>query len=331
MILPDSCRSACATALLVGLVFGAGTAVAGEPNAALAQSLFDEARVLLDADRFDEACPKFEESQALDPAPGTLLNLAVCHEGQGKLATAWGQFLEVRAQARRDGRSDRETIANEHLAGLEPRIPKLTIQVPEASRVAGLELTLGGTKLGPPSWNTEVPVDPGPIRIVARARDRQDHVTTVHCVEGKRCSVSIPVLEYLAKTPEPTPTATTATTATPLQEPPSMARRNAGYVAAGVGLLGIGVGSYFGLRARSKWNEANDHCPNDVCDAEGSSLSHTALTSARISNVGFGIGLLGLGVAGYLVFAGPSSPSLDTEGQVGIVPGGANVSASMSW
>ena len=70
-----------ATALYVGPALG-------DANPALAQSLFEEGRQLMSNGKFAEACPKFESSYKLDPAAGTLLNLAVCHEKVGRTAAA---------------------------------------------------------------------------------------------------------------------------------------------------------------------------------------------------------------------------------------------------
>ncbi|MDF2698209.1 MAG: hypothetical protein K0S65_6592, partial [Labilithrix sp.] len=95
----------------------------------LAQSLFDEARQLMDRGKYAEACPKLAESQRLDPGGGTLLNLAICHEKEGRFGTAYLEMKAASSQAGKDGRKDREKIANERLTALGPRVPRLAVHV----------------------------------------------------------------------------------------------------------------------------------------------------------------------------------------------------------
>src|SRR5215207_5930898 len=89
--------------LLVSATFS-GTARAEEPGpAARAETLFQAGRQLMREGRYAEACPKLEESQSLDPAPGTRLNLADCWERAGRTASAQREFLAVAADAETHG------------------------------------------------------------------------------------------------------------------------------------------------------------------------------------------------------------------------------------
>jgi hypothetical protein len=63
-----------------------GLARADDAASTVAQALFDEARQLTAAGRYVEACPKFAESQRIDPSMGTRFYLADCLEHIGKLA-----------------------------------------------------------------------------------------------------------------------------------------------------------------------------------------------------------------------------------------------------
>lgn len=82
--------------------------------AAAAQARFDEGRQLMAQGAFQQACVKLEQSLRLDPAVGTMLNLAVCEERAGHVPKACALFREVARQARADGRSDRALVAEEH-------------------------------------------------------------------------------------------------------------------------------------------------------------------------------------------------------------------------
>src|SRR5262249_2265450 len=76
------------------------TAAFAQADPASAQTLFDQAKQLMADGKYRDACPKLEESQRLDPGPGTLFQLASCYEKIDRTATAWAAFLEVAAAAK---------------------------------------------------------------------------------------------------------------------------------------------------------------------------------------------------------------------------------------
>ena len=135
-----------------------------------AQLLFDRGRALLDEGRFSEACPLFAGSQKLDPGGGTLLNLAVCHDKEGRLATAHAEYNEALSLAIRDGRDDRRRIAEEGIAALAPRIPHLRFELPKNVPADALTITVDGAVVARLAWNAALPVDPGKHRVTASAR-----------------------------------------------------------------------------------------------------------------------------------------------------------------
>jgi serine/threonine-protein kinase len=77
-----------------------------------------------------------------------------------------------------------------------------------------------------------------------------------------------------------------------------------GLVSGGLGVIGIGLGTYFGIRAMSQNSDAEEHCPKgDLCnDQEGVDLTDKAQNNATAANVAFiaGGALLATGAVLYL-------------------------------
>jgi hypothetical protein len=266
-----------------------------------AETLFERGKHLIDQGHTLEACAAFAESQQLDPAGGTLLRLALCHETGGKLASAWLEFTEVvRVSKEAAGEptklSERVRIAREHLAAIEPRLPKLVVSVPEGARAEGLQVTANGLPRNPGIWGVAVPIDGGDVEIVAAAPGRQTFRTTVRLEEGRQVSVEVPTLEAEVAAAPPASSAAPEDVA-----PKASPMRPVGIGVAAAGVAVLGVGAYFGLTAISKWNDSNKQCPGTVCNAEGVSLSHDAKQAATISDVTFGLGVAAV-AAGVVLF-----------------------------
>jgi hypothetical protein len=322
-------------------------------SATLAETLFHEARRLMDEKNYAEACPKLAESQRLDPATGTLLNLAVCHEAQGKLASSWVEFNAVLSRARHDRRADREHLAREHLAAIEPRLSHVTLVVPDAAMVPGLEVKLDGATVGAAAWGISAPMDPGTHALTATAPGRRSWSTgfeismaTSHQTVQIPLLVAAPPAATVASPAPPSAASTEPPQSMPLlPSPPSppasedsppppptpvsiSTLRTAAYTVGGAGVAALGVGSYFGLRAFSKWSERNDNCVNNVCNETGNSAYNAAHTASLVADVAFGVGIAAIATGAFLwVWSRPPEPAT----RVSSAAGASSLSMSPSF
>ncbi|HVJ14812.1 MAG TPA: hypothetical protein VM686_05200 [Polyangiaceae bacterium] len=330
------------SAIVLALLLPVGQASAQDRDPGAAQALFDQARQLVKEGKFAEACPKLVESNRLDPGIGTQFHLADCYEQGGKIASAWGTFLDVASQARAAGQTDREKAAQKRAEKLEPRLPRLTLNVPEQSRVPGLEIWRGGVLIGAAQWGTPMPVDPGEIEILATANGKKDFKQTLRLEEGKTASFDLPALvDAGAATPEPAPGPPAQAKPAPsetdeesededeaVSEPKSKKRRvesnGSGallYTLAAAGVVGVGVGTGFALMARSSNEESKAHCdPGDPnsCDATGVKMRNDALAEGNIATAGFVVGGAALAGAGLMLLlgGGPSDKPKDKQGRL---------------
>ncbi len=289
-------------------------------DSALATELFKQGRELMAAGKPQEACPKLAESHRLDPGGGTVMNLGLCYEAIGKLASAYSAFNDALAMGRRDDREDRVTIATEHIAHIEPRLSRVVILVPPAADIPGLAITREGSEVARAAWGSAMPVDGGSHEVVVMAAGHQTWRRTITVQnEGDKQTVVVPRLERLpepdpvAPPPNPTPVVRAVHRRPPVEDGNGRVQRTWGFIVGGAGVLGVGAGSYFGLRALSKRDDSEASCRNG-CTVRGSELSNEATTNADVSTASFVIGAAALGLGAYLVL------SAETDGaSVGLV------------
>jgi hypothetical protein len=180
-----ACAIAALGASFAGAASAQGPTAAGGPaplsgaEVTLAETLYREGRKLMAEQRYVEACAKFTESHRLDPATGTLLNIATCQEAQGKLASAWIAFSEAARAARREGREDRLKFAEEHIRALEPRLSRLTVDVAAGPAPNDLKIMVDGFAIGPAAYGVAAPIDPGTHRVEAWAPGFEKWTTDV--------------------------------------------------------------------------------------------------------------------------------------------------------
>lgn len=305
------------------MAMSAALAAAGrahaEPSAddkALATLLFQQGRALMAEGRIPEACQKLEESERLQPAGGTLLNLALCHEREGRLARSWSEFKAAMEVAKRDGRSDRESEAATHVNALEPRLSHLTIMVPAGTQVEGLVIERDGHEIGRGAWATAIPIDGGEHVVRATATGREPFSVTV--VIGKEFdarTIEIPVLAtpVVVVVPPRVPA--------PPSAPPSMTAATAarlrwsGIGTAGAGVVLLGTAGYALATALGAKDASNADCFADGCGNIGLQKRNDAVFRGNLATI-LGIGgavLVGTGATLYYLGRPSSARTRETR------------------
>ncbi len=294
--------------LLFAVVVLPSAASGQERSAATADALFQQGHQLYEQKKYAEACPIFAESYRVDPATGSLLALASCHEAEGKLASAWAEYNDTVARARADGRADRAEAAQQRATALEPKLGRITIVLgPGGADVPGLEVKRDGVVLGAAAYGIALPVDRGEHAIEVGAPGYQKVSTRVSVADGASQSITIPRLVELPKV--------AAADARPPESQPrsgGSALRPVGMVTGGVGLVTVAVGGYFGIRAIAKNSDSNAdrNCVGNSCNAPGAQARRDALSAGNTSTALMVIGgVLAAGGVALFILGGPSSES----------------------
>src|SRR5262245_14784994 len=188
--------------MMRGLVIALLPAVAAaQPNQA--DEEFKRGKALMTQNKFAEACAAFDKSQQLDPKVAVVLNQANCREKNGELATARKLFVAAAEQTDRATSPDDvqlHTVALERAAKLGDRVSTLTLDVPAASRIAGLSIKYDKGVIEPVLWNSAIQIDGGSYTIEASAPDHKPWSTKVTiALEKDKQTVSVPVLESTVK------------------------------------------------------------------------------------------------------------------------------------
>lgn len=283
---------------------------AGQPNEAAARALFDEGRSLMDQEKYEEACAKFEGSQRLGAKASTALNLGICYDKRAMFASAWSTFGTAATLAKREEHAEREQFAREQMAAMEKKLARLTIEI--GTSIEGLQVTLDGKPVIPAMFGTALPIDPGTHALAATAPGKKPWSKEVVIpAEKAEISETVPMLEDSAVTPPPpTPTPPpplpTPPPAVPAPAPEQEPLRSISplvYVGFSVGGVGILVGAITGVVAIANTSTIRDNCEGDRCPLSEEEAIEDAEVVANISNALFAVGGAGVivGIIGLFV------------------------------
>jgi hypothetical protein len=324
MACPDLKRPALTVALcLLSAVASAQTAPEAE-----ARAHFDRGVVLANGRAFAEAVAEFNRAYELSHSYTVLYNLGQAYIGMGHpiyALDALSRFLdEGGQQVPAATRAQVEATMGQQ----RRRIATIEIRV----SLPGATIWLDGVEIGKSPLPTPYRVVAGPHEIAAAlpghspwsqrltlAGQEQKTVeigleplrpapvmatTTVAQAPASAATPTAPVsaspLPATATVPTapvaPDATAAATSTPTPLRAPSKVPA----YIVGGVGIGSLIVGAVFGFRAISKENDSDSACPSDRCSQRGVDLHNQAKTSALVSDLTIGAGLVSVAVASYL-------------------------------
>lgn len=317
-------RASVLGSLLLALALVAPGQASGQisdADRAVARSLGLEAQDALKRGEFRAALDLFQRADALYHAPTLLLGVARAQVGLGRLVAARESYLRLLREGLPPRPSDafRRALADAELelARLEPRIPSLilTREAPPDARLVLDDQEIPAAILG-----LRRPTEPGPHLLQASADGFRPFRLEFTLGEGESRSIAVR-LERLppplaptavASAPAPLlpvgPLASAAPAAAPPEasDPPGNWRRVAGWTGVGVGSAALLAGSIWGLVAVDRKAELDGACPEAPrCPSSALPLQRSYERAGNLSSLGFGVGLLGLGVGIPLLLLDP--------------------------
>ena len=298
-------------ALVVALL---GTHAFAQPdNIEQADKLFAEGLALRETNR-QQSCDKFRQSLAKNPqAIGTLLNVALCDEQFGQIASAVKLFSEARDRAKEGNLPEYLAEAQKHIDLLTPELPYVTIKL--AERPKGMRVLLNERVVSDAELAGEIAVDPGELTIVVSAEDRVSYQSKIMINKREKKPIEVPPLKN-------------AVTVT------KSSRRTIGIITAASGGAVGATALVLGLVARKQYNdlfEPGGGCTRvegqDVCTPDAQPKSERARTIGTTATVLGVVGVAAIGVGAYLWLFAPKETE---ERKISVVPTLTPESAGLS-
>lgn len=282
---------------------------------AAAEALFGDGERLMKEHKLAEACEAFAASNRIEPRAGTLINLGLCREQNGELASAWSAFKDALTRVKDP---KKQQFANERIAAIEPRLSYLTVSVPDESRIDGLVVTRNGHTVDTGLWNRAIPIDGGTYVIAGRAPGHEQWSTTVQVpAELGKISVEVPRFKELSKLVASQAAADNSDAVADDESATSSMFTSKRKLALGIAAVGIATlagGVVLGLQAKNFENDAYALCPDPMSPCAESDQANALISKgesrAMFANISYGVGAAALIGAGVLWFVGaPAEPT----------------------
>jgi hypothetical protein len=232
-------------------------------QAGVSEQLYREGGDLMKEGKTHEACAKFAASYRADnTAVGSLLATAACHEKEGRVAAAWGEYGAVAAIAARDGQTDRQQYATDHAKALEPKLHHIVIApaFDVTTPPDGFAVQLDGAPFDAGALNSQIPIDSGEHTLNVTANGKKPWTTKfTTAADTKTDTIPVPALVDAPKNQGAQTIVIKDETTTHWNK----TKLALGIIFGAVGLGGVGAAVGLGLNA-SSLNQKSIDAGNDA-------------------------------------------------------------------
>lgn len=325
---PMRLSRAVAALLVAGHLTLGSFASAADPtpeDIAQARSLGEQGQAALDAKKYAEAEKLFSAAAALYPVAPTLpLGAARAMAGQGKLIQARETYNKIvregdKVQGGPAAFKAAVESARAEADAIAPKIGSVTVTVvgPKEARV-----TLDDGQIPAAAWGLPRPIDPGSHKLSATLAGYKTAEVTFTVSDGAKVDQKLTLVKDDgggAAVVDPNANGNPGGTQQGGGQPPAgneggaaassgSSRKTAGFVVAGVGVVGVGIGAVTGLVAISDKNKLEKSCTNGKCPPSQQSNISSYNTMGTLSTVGFVVGGLALAGGVVLIVTAPKDP-----------------------
>jgi hypothetical protein len=300
---------------------------ASPEDIASARVLGTEGVRLAESGDCSSAVPKLEAAERLYHAPTTLERLGECQVSLGRLVAGTESLNRVVRETLPPGAPQAFMVAQQRaqqvLATALPRIGKLRIHV-EGAPIDKVTVTVDGATVPSALFDADRATDPGAHEVRAAAPGYKPTALSVQVAPGVESPVSLKLepdanavagaLDSSTSPLQPgaqggSPGAAVFSASTPASPASGSPNRAPAYVAFGVGVVGVAVGSVFGVMALGTKSTLDSACNSGKTSCPSASQSDIDALSSRalISNIGFAVGIVGVAVGTVLLITSHGS------------------------
>jgi hypothetical protein len=278
----------------------------------------------------EEALTWFERALAREPSPRAQAHVALALQALGRwleadagLRLALGSTTDPWIARHRDELDGALRVVEAHLSSV-----LIECDAP------GAELFVDGERAAALPQVEPVRITSGHHRLVVRASGFREVASEVEVVAGGHFRERV-VLESALRPPESAPVEAPRAADSPapvlpqrqivkppVAPAPTSRTRTTGLVTAGIGLVGVAIGSAFGLAAIATKHERDQNRNADgTYSAKGIELDGAGRAQATASTIAFAVGGIVLGAGAYLTLTAPVRRVAGTR-NIGIEVGG---------